>query len=109
MPPLARRVVPGMSGVAAAFGKKVPASGKMVANGVPRVELIGPERLRELEPHAAGLKALHSPETAVVDFSRVAGAYADDLREGGGERPERRADRDGQVDAGDAVDGRGRA
>jgi len=58
---------------------------RSVANGVPRVELIGPERLRELEPHAAGVAALHSPETAVVDFSRVAGSYAEDVSAGGGE------------------------
>ena len=45
---------------------------RSVANGVPEVELIGPERLRELEPHAAGLRALHSPATSVVDFALVA-------------------------------------
>ena len=58
---------------------------RSLANGVPRVELIGPERLRELEPHVAGLRAVHSPETAVVDFSLVANAYADDVTEAGGE------------------------
>jgi L-2-hydroxyglutarate oxidase LhgO len=58
---------------------------RSLANGVPRVELIGPERLRELEPHVAGVRALHSPETAVVDFTRVAAAYADDVRAAGGE------------------------
>ena len=58
---------------------------RSLANGVPRVELIGPEHLRELEPHVAGVKALHSPETAVVDFGRVVAAYADDVRAAGGE------------------------
>jgi L-2-hydroxyglutarate oxidase len=58
---------------------------RSVANGVPGVELIGRERLRELEPHVAGVRALHSPETAVVDFARVAAAYADDVRAAGGE------------------------
>ena len=58
---------------------------RSVANGVPGAELIGPERLRELEPHVAGLRALHSPQTAVVDFSLVARAYADDIRNQGGE------------------------
>ncbi len=37
MPPEARVVVPGMKGVDAALGKKVPARGKIVAKGVPRV------------------------------------------------------------------------
>jgi L-2-hydroxyglutarate oxidase LhgO len=58
---------------------------RSLANGVPRAELIGPDRLRELEPHVAGVRALHSPETAVVDFARVAAAYADDVRTAGGE------------------------
>jgi len=58
---------------------------RSLANGVPSAELIGPERLRELEPHVAGVRALHSPETSVVDFGRVARAYADDVRSAGGE------------------------
>jgi (S)-2-hydroxyglutarate dehydrogenase len=58
---------------------------RSLANGVPGVEVIGPERLGELEPHAAGIRALHSPETAVVDFSEVAAAFADDVRAAGGE------------------------
>jgi L-2-hydroxyglutarate oxidase LhgO len=58
---------------------------RSLANGVPRAELIGPDRLRELEPYVAGVRALHSPETAVVDFARVAASYADDVRTAGGE------------------------
>jgi (S)-2-hydroxyglutarate dehydrogenase len=50
-----------------------------IANGVP-VELIDAKRLRELEPHAAGLRAIHSPTTSIVDFSAVATAMANDLR-----------------------------
>ena len=56
-----------------------------VANGVPGLEMIGPERLRELEPHCVGVRALWSPNTGIVDFSRVATAYADDVRAAGGE------------------------
>lgn len=46
------------------------------ANGVPGLELIGPDRVRELEPHARALRALYSPSTAVIDFSEVAAAMA---------------------------------
>ncbi len=46
------------------------------ANGVAGLELIGPERLRELEPYAAGLRALYSPTTSIVDFTRVAEVLA---------------------------------
>jgi L-2-hydroxyglutarate oxidase LhgO len=55
------------------------------ANGVAGLEMIGPERLRELEPHAVGIKALYSPATGIVDFSRVARAYADEVAAHGGE------------------------
>lgn len=50
-------------------------------NGVPGLELIGPERLRELEPHAAGLRAIHSPNTAIVDYAEVAAKMAELLRQ----------------------------
>ena len=56
-----------------------------LANGVPGLELIGPERLRELEPHAAGIRGLHCPSTGIVDFPLVAAAYARDIEEAGGE------------------------
>jgi (S)-2-hydroxyglutarate dehydrogenase len=55
-----------------------------VANGVPGLEMIGPERLREIEPHAAGLRAIYSPNTGIVDYSQVAAAYAQDVLQAGG-------------------------
>jgi L-2-hydroxyglutarate oxidase len=54
-------------------------------NGVEGLELIGPERLREIEPHCVGVKALWSPNTGIVDFNRVNRAYADDVQTSGGE------------------------
>lgn len=54
------------------------------ANGVPGLELIGPRRLRELEPHVEGIQALYSPTTGIVDFGRVAHAYADEVQARGG-------------------------
>lgn len=56
-----------------------------VENGVPGLEIIGPDRLQELEPHAFGIKALYAPKTAIVDFTKVANAYAVDFRAGGGD------------------------
>ena len=53
------------------------------ANGVAGLERIGPERLMELEPHARGLKALHSPGTSSVDFREVAAAMAKRLGQHG--------------------------
>ena len=55
------------------------------ANGVEGLEMIGPERLRDIEPHCTGIRALWSPCTGIVDFSMVARQYALDLRAAGGE------------------------
>ncbi len=54
------------------------------ANGV-QCERIGPERLAELEPHAAGVAALHVPETGIVDFPGVCERLAVRIREREGE------------------------
>jgi (S)-2-hydroxyglutarate dehydrogenase len=56
-----------------------------LANGVEGLELIGPERLRELEPHSGGIAALWSPNAGIVDYSAVASHYSLDVRNGGGE------------------------
>lgn len=53
------------------------------ANGVPGVRTIGPEELREIEPHVRGLAALHSPSTSIVDFAEVTRALADDAVQAG--------------------------
>jgi (S)-2-hydroxyglutarate dehydrogenase len=55
------------------------------ANGVEGMEMIGPERLRELEPHATGIKALHVPTTGIIDFPRVAQTYGRLIQEQGGD------------------------
>ncbi len=47
-----------------------------VANGVPGLEIIGPEQAHELEPHARAVRALYSPGTAIIDFGEVAAAMA---------------------------------
>jgi L-2-hydroxyglutarate oxidase LhgO len=49
-----------------------------IANGVP-VELLEPARLREIEPHAVALRAIHSPSTGIVDYVEVARAMAREL------------------------------
>jgi (S)-2-hydroxyglutarate dehydrogenase len=51
---------------------------RAVANQVPGVRLVGPEELRELEPHVRGIAALHSPHTAIVDFRAVTERLAAD-------------------------------
>src|SRR5207245_8845276 len=53
------------------------------ANGVPGLALIDPLRLRELEPHAAAVKGIHSPNTAIVDYGEVAATFARELTDRG--------------------------
>jgi L-2-hydroxyglutarate oxidase len=54
-------------------------------NGVEGLETVGPERIRELEPHVEGICGLWSPGTGIVDYRAVSLAYADDIRALGGE------------------------
>jgi (S)-2-hydroxyglutarate dehydrogenase len=53
-------------------------------NGVHGLELIGPDRLREIEPYCRGLQAIFSPNSGIVDFGLVAQALAGDIRAMGG-------------------------
>jgi L-2-hydroxyglutarate oxidase len=55
------------------------------ANGVEGLQMIDQGRLRELEPHTAGIKAIYSPNTGIIDYTKVAQAYATEMREGGGD------------------------
>jgi L-2-hydroxyglutarate oxidase len=57
---------------------------RCVANGVP-VTLVGPERMREIEPHVAGVEALHVTATGIADFPGVCRVIADGLRGAGAE------------------------
>jgi L-2-hydroxyglutarate oxidase len=54
------------------------------ANGLTGLRRLGPEELREFEPHAAGVAALHVAETGIVDYREVARAYARELEARGG-------------------------
>ena len=56
-----------------------------VANGVKGLEMIGPEQLKEVEPHAAGIRALWAPFTGIIDYRKVSTAYADRFQQAGGD------------------------
>lgn len=57
---------------------------RAVANGVPDVELIGPERIREIEPNSVGRLALYSPHTAITDYAAITRSFADEVEAAGG-------------------------
>jgi L-2-hydroxyglutarate oxidase LhgO len=54
------------------------------ANGVPGLELVGPDGIRDREPWVRAVAGIWSQGTGIVDFRRVALAMADDVRAAGG-------------------------
>ena len=55
------------------------------ANEVPGLRRLDASGLREIEPNARGVAALHSPGTGVVDFAAVARSFAADVEAAGGQ------------------------
>ncbi|MFT3864309.1 MAG: L-2-hydroxyglutarate oxidase [Solirubrobacterales bacterium] len=58
---------------------------RATANQVPGLRWLEGEEMREVEPQVSGVAALHSPETAIVDFVAVAAALARRIQADGGE------------------------
>ncbi|MDX2377508.1 L-2-hydroxyglutarate oxidase [Microbacterium sp. LRZ72] len=58
---------------------------RSIENGVPDlVRIDDVDRLHEIEPHVAGVAAVHSPHTAAVDYAAITEAMAQDVRAAGG-------------------------
>lgn len=53
------------------------------ANGVAGLRKVGKSEIREIEPHAAGIEAIYSPGTGIIDFGAVVTALARLLTEDG--------------------------
>jgi L-2-hydroxyglutarate oxidase len=53
------------------------------ANGVPGLRMVGPREMAEIEPHAAGIRALHVPGTGIIDFGQVVEALTRQLGDAG--------------------------
>jgi len=56
-----------------------------VANGLKGLRKISADEIREIEPHAAGLAAMHVPEEGIIDYARVVEAMAKEIRTLGGD------------------------
>ena len=54
------------------------------ANGLSGLRTIGPEELREIEPHAVGLQAVVVPSTGITDYAKVSEKYAELISAAGG-------------------------
>jgi L-2-hydroxyglutarate oxidase LhgO len=57
---------------------------KTLANGVPGVRMVDRGELREIEPNCIGIRALHSPHTAIVSYGQIARRIAQEIRQKGG-------------------------
>jgi (S)-2-hydroxyglutarate dehydrogenase len=55
-----------------------------LANGLEGFRRLGPEEIREVEPHAVGIAGLWVPETGIVDYAEVTRAFADVVQRNGG-------------------------
>jgi L-2-hydroxyglutarate oxidase len=55
------------------------------ANGLQGLRKLTPEQIREIEPHAAGLAAIHVPQEGIVDYRAVSEKLGELIRKNGGE------------------------
>jgi (S)-2-hydroxyglutarate dehydrogenase len=55
------------------------------SNGVPGVRRLTRDEITQIEPHACGLAALHSPMSGIVDFAAVCRALAAEVQDDGAE------------------------
>jgi L-2-hydroxyglutarate oxidase LhgO len=53
-------------------------------NAVPGLRRVDAAEIREIEPHATGIAALHSPRTAITDYVAVARCLASEVEAAGG-------------------------
>jgi L-2-hydroxyglutarate oxidase len=54
-------------------------------NGLSGLRLLSPEELREIEPHASGVAAIHVPQEGIADYPGVCEVLAREIRHRGGE------------------------
>ncbi len=73
------------------------------ANGLTGLTRLKAEAIREYEPHATGIAALHVAETGIVDFPGMCRAYAADIAAFGGSVLVRHAVRGARRDGGDVI------
>jgi L-2-hydroxyglutarate oxidase len=55
------------------------------ANGLAGLRKLNPEQLKEIEPHATGLAAIHVPQEGIVDYPAVVEKLGELIRQNGGE------------------------
>ena len=56
-----------------------------IQNGLQNLNVIGPEQIKEFEPHATGLRAIHVPQTGIIQYLDVAQKLKELILKNGGE------------------------
>ena len=54
-------------------------------NGISDVRIVDSQELKDLEPHAAGIKAIHVPSTGIINYTSVVDELAKQIIKRGGE------------------------
>ena len=54
-------------------------------NGAQGLRMVNQEEIKDIEPYSAGVKAILSPNTGIIDYFDVSQAYATRMRENGGD------------------------
>ncbi len=55
-----------------------------IGNGLKNLRMVTAEGIREIEPHAKGIRGIHVPGTGIVDYGQVAGKFAELIVNGDG-------------------------
>lgn len=55
------------------------------ANGLQGLRKLNPQQIKEIEPHAAGIAAIHVPQEGIVDYPGVCEKLGELIRKNGGE------------------------
>jgi (S)-2-hydroxyglutarate dehydrogenase len=53
------------------------------ANGVPSLKRVDANAIRDIEPYATGISALHAPNTGIIDYGEVSRVIARELADNG--------------------------
>jgi L-2-hydroxyglutarate oxidase len=54
-------------------------------NGAEDLRMVDQEEIKDIEPYSAGVKAILSPNTGIIDYFEVSQAYGTRMRENGGD------------------------
>lgn len=67
------------------LGRLADMEQRAIANKVPGLARLNRDELVQIEPHVAGIAALHSPQTASVDYGAITRSMAGEVQAAGGQ------------------------